>query len=158
MASPVHQDLPMKTISRLQWTNLVIGFTIPFGLLTVGYFLLNLIVFQGRILVERSILLPVFVGNIILSSILGWWIYKNRWHAILRYGDAAFELTRGKNKFSGEWRDFRNVSLFHAGMGKFTVRLYRDGTEFVEVPASDLKMDPSAFRFEAMRLIQGSKA
>lgn len=141
----------MKTVSRLQWTNLIIAFTIPFGILTVGYFGLSLLIFQGRILVERSILLPVFLGDIILSAILGWRIYKNRWHAILSYDHNGFELTRGKNKFSGKWRDLHNVSLFHAGLGKFTVRLYRNETEFVEMPASDLKMDASAFRFEAMR-------
>lgn len=147
----------MKTVSRLQWTNLIIAFTIPFGILTVGYFVLNLLVFQGRILVERSILLPVSLGILIISAIVGWRIYKNRWHANLIYDSAGVELTRGKNKFSGKWRDFRSVSLFHGGLGKFTVRLYRNETEFVEVPASDLKMDPSAFRFEVMHLIQESK-
>lgn len=145
----------MKTVSRLQLTNLIIAFTIPFGILTVGYFGLSLLIFQGRILVERSILLPVFIAILILSAIVGWRTYNNRWHAILSYDRERFELSRGKSKFSGKWQELHNVSLFHAGLGKFTVRLYRDGIEFVEVPASDLKMDPSAFRFEAMRLMKG---
>lgn len=147
----------MKTISRIQWTRLVIAFTIPFGLLFFLYIGISLLLFQGRILVERGVLLPVFLGNVVLSVILGWRYYRSRWHATLHYDNERLDLQVGKKMYSGKWQDFHQVSLFHLGYGNFSVRLYHDDTNFVEIPTSALRLDAPRFRSEAMRLIRGDR-
>lgn len=143
----------MKIVTRVQRMPLIISFTIFFGFLTIGYVLVNLVIFQGRILLDQRVLWVVFLVNVALSAWLGWRFYQNRWHATLRYDGESFDLQVGSRQFSGAWRDYQRVSLLHLGYGNFAVRLYKDDEDFVEVPATDLHLDPSAFRFEAMRLI-----
>jgi hypothetical protein len=83
--------------------------------------------------------------------------YRLRHHRVLEYDDRGYTLHTGSKTVEGEWKDFSFVSLYHKGFGVFAVRLYRgapDDGAFVELPASDLGLDPSDFRFEIRDLIQ----
>ena len=93
--------------------------------------------------------------NGVLALVLGWLFYKNRRHTIFSYDQSGFEMQVGRYQVSGRWRDFSRVSLVHLGYGAFTVRLYKDGEASLDIPASGLKLDPSAFRFEVMNLVKG---
>lgn len=97
----------------------------------------------------------MLVINGALALVLGWLFYKNRRHTILSYDQDGFEMQVGRYQVSGRWRDFSRVSLVHLGYGVFIVRLYKDGEASLDIPASALKLDPSAFRFEAMNLVRG---
>lgn len=97
----------------------------------------------------------ILVINGALSLVLGWLFYKNKRHTILSYDQDGFEIQVGKYQVSGRWRDFSRASLVHLGYGVFAVRLYKDGEASLDIPASALKLDPSAFRFEVINLVKG---
>ena len=98
----------------------------------------------------------VLAINGVLALILGWWYYRNNRHTIFSYDQDSFEIQVGKNHVSGRWSDFSRVSLVHHGLGEFAVRLYKDGEDFFEIPASALKLDPHEFRFEVIQLVKES--
>jgi hypothetical protein len=98
----------------------------------------------------------VLAVNGVLAIVLGWAIYRRTRHAVFCYDGEGFEIEVGGRKASGLWRDFSDVSLLHLGHGLFVVRLYKGGEACVEIPASALRLDPSAFRFEVMDLVKGS--
>src|SRR5207245_10669352 len=60
---------------------------------------------------------------------------------------------RDKPSFA-KWSSFYLVSLKHLGVGQFDVRRYRvnNHSEFLSVPVSGVKIDPSGFRWKAMEL------
>jgi hypothetical protein len=145
----------MTTIAPLQLSNLFKSFI---GLL------LGLLVFWsgcgfltvGDIIMPRGPLLRLlFLGLVLsLSAVLAWVLYKNFYHTVLSYDENGFELQRGRGRVAGKWGDFSDVSLFHVGRGQFVVRLYKDDGQFEEIPASDLKLDPSEFRFLAIKHVR----
>ena len=146
----------MKIASPVQAENVVRSFAIILGGLTLLWALASLAAF-GDILVGR----PILLLNLGLAAALAWPFYRARYHQTLSYDEEGFTLTRGRAAVSGRWEEFGSVSLFHPGRGGFAVRLYRSSSgegEFVEIPASRLRLDPSAFRFEVMRLVSEAAA
>ena len=142
----------MKTIAPLQPMNLAKSFVIFFIITSLAWIGANYIAFR-----DFYIGWPVIIGNVLISGVLGWWWYRRQHHAIFSWDQQAFELQWGRGgKSSKEWRDFSRVSLVHEGYGKFLVRLYEDDREYLDIPASDLKLDPSDLRFEVMDLIRGT--
>ena len=93
--------------------------------------------------------------NGVLALVLGWLFYKSARHTVFSYGPDGFEMQMGRYEAAGRWRDFSRVSLLHLGYGMFAVRLYENGKAALDIPASALKLDPSAFRFEVMNLVKG---
>jgi hypothetical protein len=93
--------------------------------------------------------------NGLLALVLGWLFYKRMRHTIFSYDQDGFEVRMGRRLASGQWRDFSGVSLVHLGYGSFAVRLYKDQKASLDIPASSLRLDPSEFRFEVMRLVSG---
>lgn len=96
----------------------------------------------------------IAVINGMLALILGWLYYKNNRHTILSYDQEGFRMQVGKNQASRQWRDYSRVSLVHLGLGEFAVRLYRNGDDYFEIPASALKLNPHEFRFEVIQLVK----
>lgn len=142
----------MKTYSVLQWHNFGKSFTLFFILITLGWCLISFLTL-GDIYVSWVLL----GANLFLSAVLAWFYYKYRYHAVFSYDEGGFELKRGRLKMVGRWREFSSVSLVHLGGGSFAVRLYRGEAgvgDSIDIPASDLKLDPSQFRFEMMRLLK----
>jgi len=139
----------MKTHTSFQVTNFVKSFTLFF-------FGLTFLWAAGNYIAIRDVLLswPVFVVNFVLAAALGWWYYRRRYHLVFSYDDDGFVLNAGKKILANRWAEFTSVSLFHPGRGELYVRLYPKNGEFVEIPASLLKLNPSEFRFEVMGFIE----
>ena len=142
----------MKTAAPLQIMNLIKSFAIFFIVSSVAWIVANLVAFQG--VLTGIILWVVFIGNLAISGVVGWWWYKRQYHATFSYDQQGFELQRGTaSKQSKKWRDFSRVSLVHEEHGRFLVRVYGDNEEYIDIPASDLKLDASDFRFQVMELV-----
>lgn len=141
----------MKRASKLHFGDIGKSLSLAFVVITliwsaVSYYTL------GRIFVSWQIL----IGNLAVSATLSAIYYRFRYHHVLEYGDRGFTLRTGSRCVMGAWKDFALVSLYHKGFGTFTVRLYRkdpDEKGFVEIPADDLGLDASAFRFEVTEYI-----
>ncbi len=141
----------MKTIAPLQVMNLARSFVIFFIVTSLAWIAANYVIFR-----EFYVGWPILIGNAIIAGVAGWWWYKRQYHAVFSWDQQGFELKWGsRNKSSKEWRDFTRVSLVHEGYGIFLVRLYEDGGEYIDIPASHLKLEPSDFRFEVMELVEG---
>jgi hypothetical protein len=99
---------------------------------------------------------PIIVGNLLVTIVGGTWWYRTRHHASLSWDSDGFELQRGRTSpVKNRWEDISQVSLVHEEHGRLLVRLYTDNEEFVDIPASDLKLDASDLRFEVMQLTRG---
>lgn len=144
----------MKTIAPLQVLNLVKSFTIFFLVTSLGWIASNYVIFR-----TFYIGWPILLGNVIITAVLGWWWYKRSYHSIFSYDQQGFEVQRGKaRKESKKWGDFSQVSLVHEEYGRFVVRLYENDKKYTVIPASDLKLDASDFRFEVTELVRGKSA
>lgn len=141
----------MKTFSPVQLNTLAKTVIFIFFALIILWSVTNYI-FIRAIYLHWSIA----AINGILALILGWLFYKNYRHTILSYDKEGFQMQVGKDRAVAQWRDFSTISLFHRGLGEFTVRLYRNGEDFFEIPASALKLNPQEFRFELIQLMKES--
>jgi hypothetical protein len=138
----------MKRFSKLHFGNIGKAFSLAFVGITIIWSVVSYYAL-GRIYVSWQIL----VGNLAVSAMLSAIYYRARYHHALEYDDRRFRLHTGSRTVEGEWKDFVLVSLYHKGFGTFTVRLYRGGPDekdFIEIPASDIGLDASRFRLEAM--------
>jgi hypothetical protein len=139
----------MKTLAPIQVMNLVKSVIIFFIVPSIAWIGANYVMFR-----DFYIGWPVLIGNLFIAGVFGWWWYRRNHHAIFSYGEDGFELRKGRAaKKYRKWSEFSRVSLVHEGYGRFSVRLYEDGKEYVDIPASDLKLDASDFRFEVMELV-----
>ncbi len=138
----------MKTYTSFQATSFIKGFTFFF-------FILTFLWAAGNYIVIRDVLLswPVLIINLLLAGGLGWWYYRRRFHLVFSYNNESFILQVGKKVLAHRWAEFTRVSLYHPGRGDLFVRLYQASGEFFEIPASQIKLNPSEFRFEAMDYI-----
>jgi hypothetical protein len=141
----------MKTLAPLQLNTLAKTVVTIFFVLAILWGVTNYIL-------TKAIYLHWGIGviNGILSLILGWLFYKNYRHTILSYDQEGFRMQVGKTQVSRRWGDYSRVSLVHLGLGEFAIRLYRNGEDFFEIPASALKLNPHEFRFEVMQLVKES--
>ena len=140
----------MKTLAPIQWMNLAKSLIIFFIISSIVWMAANYVMFR-----EFFIGWPVLLGNALVTGVGGWWWYRREYHAVFSWDQQGFGLRRsGGDNREKKWRDFSRVSLFHEGYGRFVVRLYQDDGARVDIPASDLKLDPSDFRFEVTELIE----
>ena len=136
----------MKRITKLHLGDIGKSFSIAFIAITiiwgvVSYYSL------GGVYVSWQI----FLGNLAVSGVLSMLYYRFRYHRVLEYDDSKFTLRTGSRATEGNWRDYSYLSLYHKGYGVFALRLYRvsaDEKDFVELPATDIGLNPSDFRFE----------
>ena len=144
----------MKPTSPLQFGNLGKSFILILFLLTLVWCVVSLITF-GDLVINQVI----GVINLVLAAILGWFFYRYRYHYTFSYDGEGFELQRGRERSQHKWKDFSLVSLVHIGGGNFVVRLYKsqdEDADFVDLPASSLRLDPSDLRFEVMGFVKGA--
>lgn len=143
----------MKTTAPLQIGNL---------LKTIAFLFFGLLILWGLInyLMMREVYLHwvLLVFNLLLSVALGWRFYKRIYHTTFSYDRDGFEIERGDSRLSARWRDYSRVSLVHLGLGEFVVRLYKDGGDFLQIPVSSLKLNPSEFRFQVMEFVRGQES
>ncbi|MGB5932275.1 MAG: TMEM14 family protein [Anaerolineae bacterium] len=142
----------MKTTAPLQIGNL---------LKTIAFLFFGLLILWALIsyLMLREVYLHwvLLVFNLLLSIALGWRFYKSNYHTTFAYDQDGFEIERGDSRLSARWRDYSRVSLVHLGLGESAVRLYKDGDDFLQIPVSSLKLDPSEFRFQVMEFVKGQE-
>lgn len=100
----------------------------------------------------------LLVVNVVVGVVLGWYLYKQWYHIEFSYGEAGFQLKKGKNvPVSHAWSEFSKVSLARNEYGEFTIRLYDDSVP-VEIPASKLRMDAFRLRREVLNYATSSAA
>jgi len=58
------------------------------------------------------------------SAILGYSIYKTRYHTVLKLDDKGFEILKGKSSTRGKWTDFTDVVIYIAPNHEWFLRLY----------------------------------
>jgi hypothetical protein len=139
----------MKTVAPWQPMNLGRSIGIFFIVVSVAWIVTNYIMFR-----DFLIGWPVLVGNVVVAGVAGVWWYRTHQHARFSWGSEGFELQRGRSAvIAGTWGEISQVSLVHDGYGRFTVRLYQHEGDRIDIPASDLRLDPSGFRFEVMDLV-----
>jgi len=139
----------MRTVAPWQIMNAAKSVGIFFILVSVAWIAANYVVFR-----DFLIGWPVILGNVLISVAAGLWWYRSRQHARFSWNEEGFELQRGKAApVVKTWKDVSRVSLVHEGYGRFAVRLYGHEEEYLDIPASDLRLEPSDFRFEVMDLI-----
>jgi len=134
----------MEKLTKTQ-ISLVASYSSPFVLLfalTLNIFLARLGVNSGftKILV-LSMCFPLgfFVGRL---------LYFRRSHVEIVYDESTFHVFKGRKvTLSGNWRDFKLVSIVVDGLGRPDIRLYKspDG-EFIELPVSATSAHPQDFR------------
>lgn len=143
----------MKTTAPLQIGNL---------LKTIAFIFFGLLILWALInyLMLRQVYLHwvLLVFNLLLSVALGWRFYKGNYHTTFSYDQEGFEIERADSRLSARWRDYSRVSLVHLGLGDFAVRLYKDGDDFLHIPVSSLKLNPSEFRFQVMDFVRGQES
>lgn len=137
-----------KRTAPLQIGSLARSVLIVLLILTLAWSVISLLVF-GDILINQFLL----VANLVLSVILGWLVYRYYLRIVFIYDDEGFELHKGQRIIGGKWGEFSTVSLVHVGGGNFVIRLYRDVEEFLDLPASALRLDPYQFRLEVMKFM-----
>jgi hypothetical protein len=95
----------------------------------------------------------IFIVNLIVAGVLGWYLYKQWYHIVFSYDDTGFRLRKGKNpQVTHQWSEFSKVSLARNEYNEFRVKLNGNG-DAVEIPASKLKLDPFEFRLKVMDLV-----
>ena len=106
---------------------------------------------------ELIVRFSILVVNVVVSIVLGWRLYKALYHMVFTYDDEGFTLKKGRKEVNNyKWNEFSKVSLFRTESGELSVRLYRD-SEYFDLPASKLKLNPFTFRQEVMKIVSVSK-
>jgi hypothetical protein len=94
--------------------------------------------------------------NLIVSGVLGWFLYKQRYHTEFLYDENGFRLKKGSSpSLDHKWNEFHQVSLARDEYGSFRVRLHGSEEPF-EIPVSKLKLDPFQFRLDVMDFVEMS--
>jgi hypothetical protein len=141
------RDVPDQAQGR-QWGKLAF----VFGLTLLGLTFLSFLVsgfLTGSLTTNRGGL----VINVGLASVITYWYSRGKYYNRISLEDGGITVQTGRNEPSfAKWSSFDLVSLKHLGVGQFDVRLYRVNkhTEFLSVPVSGVKVDPSSFRWKAM--------
>jgi len=138
----------LKTTSPFQPTQFVKAFSVIFIGLTI---LLALITSISPTTIQAIKILLLL--NLVISVVGGYFYYKNRYHTTFSYDKDGFALVEGKEERRALWKEFDAVSLVQRGYGDFSVRVYR-GKDYLDIPASALRLDASSLRFEVMEYIK----
>ena len=120
-----------------------------FGL-TLAWGAISLVIF-GDILVNQW-LAAIFL---LMAALGGVFLYQRNYRLKLQYDAHGFALFTGRTKVAaGQWKHFNRVSLFHRGYAMFAVRLYTPEKSYVDIPVSELKLDPDSFRQIVIPLVE----
>jgi len=139
----------MKSTAPWQLMNLGRSIGIFFILVSVAWIVANYVMFR-----DFLIGWPIIVGNVVVSVAAGVWWYRTRYHSRFSWDREGFELQRGTSALTAKtWGEVSRVSLVHDGYGRFSVRLYQPEGDCIDIPASDLRLEPSDLRFEVMDLV-----
>lgn len=142
-------NVPDQAQAR-QWGKLAL----VFGMSLAGFTVLSFI-FSGLLVGVLATTRAGLLINIGLAIAITYWYSKGKYYNKMSLNKYEITLQTGRGKpTSAKWSDFDLVSLMHLGAGQFDVRLYKvgDHDEFLSVPVSGVKVNPSDFRWKAMQL------
>jgi hypothetical protein len=142
----------MKLHTRLGPTEFVKSFSIFFIGLTVLWTVAGWALLGGVVLGPVQLVLAVAA-----AAPLGYAHWRRTYRTVLRYDEGGFELTRGRRQVAMSWAETERVSLVHAGLGRLLVRLYTHHGERVDLPATDLGLEPWGLRDEVARYVAATK-
>jgi len=142
----------MTRIAPLQRYNLFKTFIYVFLGMTAVWAAISLFLFETVLLNWFT-----FIISLVLAIALTWPVYQRYYYTALSYDEQKFELEKARFKFAAKWSEVDEVSLVHLGYGEFAVRLYKEGQQWVDLPASTLKLDPSKFRFQVIEMVNQAR-
>jgi hypothetical protein len=132
----------MTIVSPLSWYGILRASTLLLFGLTLLWTGISLLAFGD--LLFSQLVAAVVLG---VSALLGPLVYLRFYRLRLQYDEHGFALFSGRQKIAaGQWQHFKQVSLYHRGNAVFAVRLYTLDKSHIDIPVSDLKLDPQAFR------------
>lgn len=111
------------------WPNYVKSFTITFVFGTVMLILLFLSGLRQSIQPLTLLLMAVF------SSVIGYRIYKTRYHTTLTLDSRGFQLRTGQKATRGKWSDYTGVAMYITPNSETCLRL-NSGKETFDLPLS----------------------
>jgi len=90
-----------------------------------------------------------------LGFLVGRFIYFRRSHVEIVYDDQSFQVFKGRKRtVSGNWKNYRLVSITVDSYGRPDLRLYKSTEgEFVELPISRTSANPQAFRDRVRKIL-----
>ncbi|MBI1802006.1 MAG: hypothetical protein HY259_14435 [Chloroflexi bacterium] len=144
----------MTTVNPFSWFGLLKAMSATLFAFTLLWAAVSFLLFQDVLF--SQLLAGAFL---ILAVGIGAFVYQRFQRLRLQYDERSFALFTGKNKVAGgQWKHFNQVSLFHRGYGMFAVRVYTPDKNYIDIPASELKMDWDAFRRDVSRRVMGKEA
>jgi len=103
--------------------------------------------------VIAAIWYQVLAVNLVVASVLGYFLYRQWYHIEFSYDDSGFQLKKGKGpSVSHKWNEFSTVTLAREEYAEYRIRLYSNGDP-TEIPVSKLKLDPFKFRLQAIAFV-----
>jgi len=71
----------------------------------------------------------------VFSLILGYSVYKTRYHTTLSFSNRGFQLRKGKTLTEGKWSDYTDVTIYITPQYETNIRLHAKG-ETLDLPLS----------------------
>jgi hypothetical protein len=101
-------------------------------ILALGIFFLIFLYFSG---LRQAIQLPTLLLMIIFSLIVGYPIYKTRYHTTLSLNNKGFQLRKGKTITEGKWSNYTDATIYITPNYETCIRLHSKERTF-DLPLS----------------------
>ncbi len=122
---------------------------------TVTFLSVALLLVLLMLLGVQNIINPLsMLVAVLVSLLLGYRLYKNRFHVALSMNSKGFRLWEGKNVKEGKWADFSDVAIYITPQRETCLRLYsKEGS--VDLPLSRAGLSRKETYLLVKRLIKG---
>jgi hypothetical protein len=123
---------------------------------TIAFFFIILLLISLMFLGVRNIINPLsMLLAVLVSLLLGYRLYKNRYHVTLSMNSKGFQLWEGKNVKEGKWADFSDVTIYITPQRETCLRLYsKEGS--VDLPLSRIGLSRKETYLMVKQLIKRS--
>jgi len=101
-------------------------------ILTLGVLFLIFLYFSG---LQQAIQLPTLLLMTIFSLIVGYPVYKTRYHTTLSLNNKGFQLRKGKNVTEGKWSNYTDATIYITPQYETCIRLHSK-EEILDLPLS----------------------
>lgn len=130
--------------------NYLKSFTITF------FFVILFLVFLTVSGIQNSVNPLSILISIVISLLVGYRLYKVRYHTILSLNSKSFQLWEGKTVKEGKWTDFSNVTIYITPKRETYLRLYSKN-ETIDLPLSRVGLSRKETYFMIKQLIKKDK-
>jgi len=101
-------------------------------ILALGIFFLIFLYFSG---LQQAIQLPTLLLMTIFSLIVGYPVYKTRYHTTLSLNNKGFQLRKGKTITEGKWSNYTDATIYITPQYETCIRLHSKERTF-DLPLS----------------------